>query len=117
MYKYHELGKKGEELTCFYLESLGYRILKRNFRYTNGEIDIIAEDNGELVFIEVKTRSNNRYGEPSESITKIKKKHLYRTAQLYLKINCMEGRYTRFDVVEIYFHHKRYYIHHIKQIM
>ena len=75
-----ELGKIGEELAAKYLTQNKYKIIQRNFRCKFGEIDIIAYDlkNKELVFFEVKTRSNFKYGRPSEAVTKIKKKHILR---------------------------------------
>ena len=117
MYKPHKLGQTGEDLACYYLSNLGYEIIQRNFRYRKGEIDIIAKDKDEVVFIEVKTRSSGDYGEPAEAVTARKKKHIFRTAQLFLKINNIEDAYTRFDVIEIYFYKNKYYIHHIKQII
>ena len=58
MYKRHEIGKLGEDLACRYLQNQGYKILERNFEARQGEIDIIALDKSEIIFIEVKTRSN-----------------------------------------------------------
>lgn len=71
-----ELGKIGEELAAKYLTQNKYKIIQRNFRCKLGKIDIIAYDlkNKELVFFEVKTRSNFKYGRPSEAVTKINKK-------------------------------------------
>ena len=57
-----ELGKAGEDVSCIYLEQIGYRIIERNFTCRQGEIDIVAKDKDEYVFIEVKTRSNFNFG-------------------------------------------------------
>ena len=76
MYQRHELGQIGEELAALYLERNGYKIIERNFRYKKYEIDIIAKYNKELVFIEVKTRSNKIYGRPIEAVNNIKQKHI-----------------------------------------
>ena len=65
------------------LEKKGYAILERNFRKKYGEVDIIAIKNNTLVFIEVKTRTSNQFGEPIESITPWKLKSLIQTAYLY----------------------------------
>ena len=73
MNKDHELGKLGEDVTANYITRLGYKVLERNFECNQGEIDIIALDNEELVFIEVKTRTGVNYGEASEAITRYKK--------------------------------------------
>ena len=62
MYASHELGKQGENYACQYLKTKGYQIIQRNFSCKQGEIDIIAKDKEEYVFIEVKTRHNFHYG-------------------------------------------------------
>ena len=63
------LGKRGEVVACKYLQSNGYRILEKNYKTHIGEIDVIAEDGETLCFIEVKTRSGDGYGLPSEAVT------------------------------------------------
>lgn len=82
MYKRHEIGKLGEDLACKYLQNKGYKILERNFEAKQGEIDIIALDKEELVFIEVKTRSNILYGKPAEAVNEIKQNHLIKTKNI-----------------------------------
>lgn len=67
-----ELGNIGEEISTDYLQKCGYEIIKRNYRCMQGEIDIIAKDKKELVFIEVKTRSNLCYGKPREAVDSCK---------------------------------------------
>ena len=97
------MGAKGEEIAVRYLKSRGYRILERNYRVRLGEIDIIAEHGDDLVFIEVKTRSNILFGSPFESVTKQKKQQLSKVALEYIsKKNC-HNRSARFDVVGIRF--------------
>ena len=94
-------GDLGEDLACSYLEKKGYTILTRNFNCFYGEIDIIAHDNNELIFIEVKTRYQNSYGEPIEAVNTYKKFHLYNTAKYYLyKSNLLDAP-IRFDIIEI----------------
>ena len=61
-------GNLGENIACEYLEKDGYQIITRNFNCFYGEIDIIAIKNSELIFIEVKTRCQNEYGQPIEAI-------------------------------------------------
>ena len=75
MYLRHELGKNGEDIATNYLQSIGYLIMERNYTAKQGEIDIIARDNKEFVFIEVKTRSSNQFGRPAEAVDSIKQKH------------------------------------------
>lgn len=81
------LGKIGEDLALDYLKSHGYFVLENNFTSKFGEIDIIAEKDLSLYFIEVKTRSNLNYGEPFEAIDKRKIYHIRKAAQYYLLKN------------------------------
>jgi len=96
-------GDKGEDLAIELLESKSYTIIKRNYRYGKGEIDIIAKDPQEegLVFIEVKSRKSLEYGSPEEAITKNKIKQLKRIAELYLYENEIKEILCRFDVIAI----------------
>ncbi len=98
-----KLGKVGEDIASKYLENKGYTIIERNFSCKNGEIDIIAFDNdtNEIVFIEVKTRSNSNYGYPIEAVTKIKQKHIVSASKFFIYSNKLEKFNIRFDVIEI----------------
>ena len=115
MYLRHELGKRGEDIATNYLKSIGYLIIERNYTAKQGEIDIIAKDNEELVFIEVKTRSNNQFGRPAEAVDNIKQKHLINTIKYYLYSKHLENSYVRIDIIEVYFSKDSYDINHIKQ--
>lgn len=95
------LGKKGEELAAKYLAEQGYRILARNYRCSLGEIDIIAGDKGDLVFIEVKTRTGFSFGLPQESITRAKQLRIRRIALHYLAEERPRYCNYRFDVVTV----------------
>ena len=117
MYQRHELGKIGESLAVDYLIKQNYQLIERNFRCKRGEIDIIAKDKQELIFVEVKTRANKKYGKPAEAVTNQKKKHIYKAAEYYLAIHKKLDEYIRIDVIEVYLYKKTYYIHHIKQVM
>ena len=119
MYLRHQTGKIGEDLATKYLESLGYTIVERNFVAKQGEIDIVAKDNskGELVFIEVKTRTNTLYGKPIEAVTEPKQKHLISTAKYYLYNKHLENEFVRLDVIEVYLQNDLYRINHIKQVI
>ena len=68
MYVSHELGRIGENIIADYITKLGYKVVERNFECNQGEIDIVAKDKEELVFIEVKTRTDISYGEASEAV-------------------------------------------------
>lgn len=109
-----EIGKLGENLATRYLSSVGYKILKRNFRDKYGEVDIIAECDNELVFIEVKARTSLKYGRPIDAVTRQKQMHILRTAQYYIFINKLEHKKIRFDVIEVYIIDGKYRIKHIK---
>lgn len=115
MNKDHELGKLGEEIIANYITRLGYKILDRNFECKQGEIDIIALDNKELVFIEVKTRTGINYGEASEAITKYKKRHLLNSIKYYLYKRNLEDEFVRIDVAEVYVEGKNIKINYIKK--
>lgn len=117
MYKRHIIGKFGEAQVEKYLLKKNYTILNKNFRCNRGEIDIIALDKKQIVFIEVKSRTNTKYGLPSESVTKQKLKHIYKTAEYYLYLNKLEKENTRIDVIELYIENEKFIINHIKQVM
>ena len=96
-----ELGATGEQIAVNHLKRLGYRIIEQNFRVRAGEIDIIAEQDGTLVFVEVKTRTDIRFGIPFESITASKKQHLSRVALEYMSRHDCHERPARFDVIGV----------------
>lgn len=83
------------------LREKGYKILERNYANRFGEIDIIAEERGCLVFVEVKKRASGRFGGPLSAIDKRKKEHLIKTALGYLKEKGAFNKRARFDVVGI----------------
>lgn len=117
MYLRHETGKIGEDLATKYLENLGYTIIERNFVAKQGEIDIVAKDKEELVFIEVKTRTNTSFGKPADAVNLTKQKHLISTAKYYLYSKHLENEFIRLDVIEVYLQKNLYKINHIKQIL
>jgi|YelNatPaOPRAMG01_1025707.scaffolds.fasta_scaffold00751_6 putative endonuclease len=96
-----ELGRKGEKSAERYLSQKGFRILERNFREKWGEIDLVCQKGGLIVFVEVKTRHSLSRGHPLESITSFKKERLLRTGYLYLAQNGILGKPFRFDLVTI----------------
>lgn len=108
------LGHRGEELAVRYLRGKGFKILERNHRTPIGEIDIIAEDKGSLVFVEVKTRTNNSHGLPFEAIDNKKIERMRKIALLYLKQRGKES-YVRFDVVSIEMKDGHSIINHIPE--
>lgn len=109
-----KLGNRGEDLVSDYLIKNDYEILERNFRCHQGEIDIIAKEKKEIVFIEVKTRRNVNYGEPIDAVGFYKKKHILDVAKFYLYINNLYECFIRFDVIEVYVTPGKVRINHIK---
>ncbi len=93
-----ELGKFGENVTAYYLEKKGYKILRRNFRVKGGEIDIIAEKDGIIAFVEVKTRMPDPLVNGLEAVTKAKMKMMIRTSEAY-SYKFPHDLQPRFDVV------------------
>ena len=95
-------GKLGEELAAKYLSQNGYKLLEMNYRVGRmGEIDIIAAEEEYICFIEVKTRTNNFFGEPCESVGKRKQYSIRKLAWAYLKQHKLTERCVRFDIFEI----------------
>ena len=100
MAKHNKLGKDGELIAFMFLQRDGFAILETNWRFQKAEVDIIAQKDGFLIFIEVKTRGSKKFGNPSDSIDK-KKISLYKDAvEGYLEQYPSELE-VRFDVVNI----------------
>jgi len=95
------VGIEGEEIAARYLEGLGFRLVERNFRAAGAEVDLIAWDGSELVFVEVKLRRSARRGEGSAAVVGEKQRRLSRAAASYLARQGLEGSPCRFDVVSI----------------
>ena len=93
------LGRDGEQAAVDYLESCGFRILDRNWRCADGEIDIVAVDRHTLVVCEVKTRSGTRYGTPLEAVGRTKRIRLRRLAVRWLIAHGIRFDQIRIDVV------------------
>jgi putative endonuclease len=93
------LGRDGEQAAAEYLERSGLRILARNWRCSEGEIDIVAAERRVLVVCEVKTRSGTRYGTPLESISRAKRRRLRRLAVRWLAANGVLFHEVRVDAV------------------
>ena len=98
-----EKGKKGEDIAAACLRKEGYRIVERNYRCLYGEIDIIAMDAGDIVFIEVKSRKSDNFGSPEEAVGITKQKKISRVALNYLRERGLADHNARFDIVAIRF--------------
>lgn len=94
-------GDIGENIACKYLIKNHYKILERNFKNSIGEIDIIARHKKEIVFVEVKSRTNTAYGEPKEAVNFSKQQKIEKVAICYLKLKKLENSNVRFDVIEV----------------
>jgi putative endonuclease len=107
------LGEKGESLAEAYLTKKGYQILERNFRNRYGEIDLIARDKDEIVFVEVKARNSCCHGLPCEAVNLRKQRKIQGVAEYYLLVTGNTHRSCRMDVVEVLFIEEQFYIRQI----
>jgi putative endonuclease len=94
-------GTLGEQAACAALTDQGYQILHRNYRVRGGELDIVCEQAGTLVFCEVKTRTSVQFGLPEEAITAAKRRRIRRLALEYLQREGRRGVSLRFDVFSV----------------
>jgi len=97
-----ELGRQGEEAAVETLRALGYRIMERNVRLRRGELDVVADDRGVLVFVEIKARRSSRFGTPAEAVTVRKRRALVALAAAYLVRLGGPERPCRFDVAGVW---------------
>jgi putative endonuclease len=95
------LGREGEDLAARFLTKQGYRILERNYSTRSGEIDLIALHDGDVVFVEVKTRSGDAFGAPELAVTPRKQQRMVKAALAYIKYKKLHQVPCRFDVVAI----------------
>jgi len=96
------LGRDGESVAASFLEKKGYVILKRNFAFKGGEIDIVAKFEDTVHFIEVKTRKSTDYGTPAMTVNFRKQEKIFKTAEYYLKQNDLIDPPCSFDVIELF---------------
>jgi putative endonuclease len=97
----NELGSHGERIAASYLTSVGLRLLDRNWRCREGELDIVARDGDALVFCEVKTRRGVEFGHPVEAVTPTKQRRLRTLAHRWLAAHDEHAPELRFDVVGV----------------
>jgi len=113
MARHNELGKKGEQLARKFLKKDGFRILDVNWRHEKDELDIVAMDGKTLVIVEVKTRSTDYFGDPSEAVGKTKKTFMIRAAEAYLETNNLDAE-IRYDIISVILTGTGHTIRHIK---
>ena len=112
MAQHNELGKLGEEAACLFLKKINYTILHQNWRFEKYEVDIIAEDEEFIVFVEVKTRTSDQWGNPHDAIGRARIKRMVEAADYYIKEYNPE-KPVRFDVVGAIWNGKDFEIDHI----
>ena len=95
-----ETGKKAEELAAAFLQAKGLTIIEKNFLAKVGEIDIVAKDGDEMVFVEVRARASREYGGAAASVGGAKRRKLIKAASLWLQARGWDGA-CRFDVVAL----------------
>lgn len=108
-----ELGRLGEALARDYLIDMGYTILAMNYRTPFGELDLIAQEQDTIVFVEVRTRSTSSFGTPLESITSVKRERLVRLALQFCAHHCLYSKNLRFDVIGIIWQQNEPVIEHV----
>lgn len=120
-----ETGDKGENIACAFLESKGYFIIKKNFRAARCEIDIIARKDEYIIFVEVKTRKTQKFGNAALAVGAQKQKNIITAAEIFIASDfesgldsgsLYENMQPRFDIVEVYVDekNKKNYINHIE---
>ena len=95
------LGRRGEDLAATFLAAAGYLVIDRNWRCSQGEIDIVAVDGADTVFVEVKTRSSVAFGHPFEAITPQKLARIRRLAAAWCAVNPGDHRSIRIDAISV----------------
>ncbi len=111
-----ELGREGEQVAAEYLERAGLRILDRNWRCADGEIDIVAAERQVMVVCEVKTRSGSQFGSPLEAITRNKRARLRRLASRWLVAHGVLFDEVRIDVIGLVRTAGHYEIEHVRGV-
>lgn len=97
----NDLGRHGERIAAIYLADAGLRLLDRNWRCRDGELDIVAREGDSLVFCEVKTRRGVGFGHPVEAVTPVKQRRMRTLAQRWLAAHEEHAPELRFDVVGV----------------
>lgn len=103
MAEHNELGKLGENLAAEYMQKQGWYIRDKDWRYNGTDIDLVCidEDDTILVFVEVKTRSTDEYGRPSEAVDAKKRRNIVNAATAYITMHRKENRQIRYDIISI----------------
>ncbi len=113
MAQHNKKGEQGEQIAQNYLLEKGYKILEKNWRYQKAEVDIIAKDGNFLVFVEVKCRSTNIFGEPQTFVSEKKQELFMLAAEAYLEEKDLNSE-IRFDIIGIILPSQKAKIEHFK---
>lgn len=108
------LGEEGERIAETYLRRKGYRLVERNYRCPVGELDLVVLDHSVIVFVEVKTRTDDRFGAPLESVHPRKQRKMIKAALFFLNQHRLHHREARFDVVGISLKEREPVVEHIQ---
>ena len=113
MASHNDLGKEGELIAFHFLKESGFNIVATNWRWQKAEVDLVIQEEETVVFVEVKTRSSNKYGSPMDAITPKKQLLLQDAAEAYLAEHQLDLE-IRFDAISIILDEKEGVIEHIK---
>jgi len=100
MSEHNDLGKQGENLAAEHLRKNGYNIRQQNYSFGKAEIDIVAEKNNTLVFVEVKTRQSSYLSDPEYTVSIAKQKQVIKAANAYVKFHDLDLE-SRFDIITV----------------
>ena len=112
MAEHNLLGVKGENYAIEFLQNINYKIIEKNWRFGKDEIDIIATHSNKIIFIEVKTRSNDGIADPEDAVTKKKQKNIVRAADYYINSKNINTE-ARFDIISIIIDNNKPKFNHI----
>lgn len=104
----HDTGQRGEDLAAAFLENKNYTVMDRNYRFQREEVDLVCfqptpdNEGGEIVFVEVKARSGDGFGQPEDAVDAEKQRAILRVAEAYVHERRLEGAMLRFDVVAVH---------------
>lgn len=114
MAKHNILGREGEDIAAKYLEQKGYAVLDRDWHCGHKDLDLVVTKDNTIVFVEVKTRTGNEWGDPQDFITDRKIRRIVNSADAYLRFNQIDMD-VRFDVISIVAEGGEYKVEHIEQ--
>lgn len=113
MADHNELGKEGEKQAVAFLKDKGYKILKTNYRYLKHEVDILAQYKGELIAVEVKTRSTRDFGDPQDFVKPTQIKSIVTAVDAFMEQRDLDLE-VRFDIIAVIYINGKYELNHIE---